>query len=388
MRTKRISIFFILIILSWIPDISTNASVWTHIAFDQPVKKIQIHPEAPSYIYVTVEGQGILKTIDGGNSWQKLGFNPDKLLPPTAIALHPVDTQILYGTAVLRSVWGLLPIKSNDGGESWEGIWRGLELDDLWDRAHFRAIAVDPNEAAIIYLGDSSGPPVCGTYFSRDGGSSWKFVVDNWQGNGASSFAISPLDSTVYAIIRTTQPGGYIHRSLDKGSSWKTIFGTIEGIVSAIAIDPTTGYLYVHGTNLRDGGDFWRFHTGMYKSTNKGQSWQSIDNGFPFVFDGLADYSYAIAALAVDALHPNTIYAGTRLGVYRSQNAGKNWLPFNDGLTNLNIHSIAVNPVDSSVYAGTDHGLFKIEFSKETCADIQGKMPAIWNRIKRGCLNN
>lgn len=365
-----------LMILFLIPYTSESASIWKQIAFDRVVRKIQIHPKEPSLIYVTVKGEGILKTTDGGNNWQKLVFKEFKgigPLSPFVIALHPTDTKILYGTAYVSPIGGLLPIKSNDGGESWEEIWQGLELGDFWDRARFETIAVDANDTETIYLGGTSGP---GVYVSRDGGRSWS-DANIPAGNGPFFFAISPLDSTVYALISTTQPGGYICRSLDRGRSWQMIFGTVDGIVSAIAIDPTTGFLYVHGTDLR------RSHTGMYKSVDRGENWQSIDNGFPVVFNGLVDYRSAIAALAVDAQHPNTIYAATQRGVYRSQNAGESWEPFNDGLTSLNIFCIAVNPIDASVYAGTDNGFFKAGIAEGVVSvGHQGKLPSTWAQIK------
>lgn len=357
MRILVSTFVFSLMTLSLTCYISAKESVWMHIAFDQAVQKVQIHPKDPSHIYVTVEGQGILKTADGGINWQKLVFKSLEVIEPRieprapiVIALHPIDTKVLYGIAIAPSGWGFLPIKSYDGGESWEEIWLGLGLEGLWDRARFRAIAVDPNDPETIYLGDASGPPVDGTFVSRDGGRSWKFA-DRGRGNGASFFAISPVDSTVYAIIPKS-PGGFIRKSSDRGNSWRTIFGSIDGTISAIAIDPTTGDVYVHGSSPR-------LHTGMYRSVNGGEKWESIDNGFPVVSDGLAGSRSRIAALAVDANHPNTIYAGTRVGVYRSQNAGESWQPFNDGLTNLNVHCVAVNPIDSSVYAGTNNGLFK-----------------------------
>jgi len=374
LKFKKIYFFVMMCLLSLIFYISVNASVWMHIAKDFAVKKVLVHPKDPSLIYITVEGQGIFSTTNGGVSWQKLVTKIEEGVyqSPVSIALHPNNTQILYGIARVKSA--LLPFKSKDSGESWEGIWHDFEIElmGLINKASFRAIAVDPNAPETIYIGDATGPPVMGIYVSHDGGLSWKFA-DSEEGNGASFFAISPIDSTVYAVIPKS-PGAFIRKSSDRGKSWKTIFGNVEGVVSAIAINPKTGDLYVHGTDSH-------LHTGMYFSRDKGESWESIDNGFPIVSDGLDDSRSTISALAVDA-HTNTIYAATRVGVYRSQNTGKSWEPFNEGLTNLNIHCIALNPIDSSIYAGTDNGLFKAELAHETFVNFKDKMPTTLGKIK------
>lgn len=65
-----------------------------------------------------------------------------------------------------------------------------------------------------------------------------------------------------------------------------------------------------------------------------------------------------IMCLAFDPLHPDTLYAGTwGSGVFKTTNAGQNWVPVNTGLENKFIWSLAVNPLQPNIlYAGTYRG--------------------------------
>jgi hypothetical protein len=55
----------------------------------------------------------------------------------------------------------------------------------------------------------------------------------------------------------------------------------------------------------------------------------------------------------IDPSNPDTIYAGTRGGVFKSTDAGGTWTVMNNGLTCLNVQTLAVDPTDSdTVYAG------------------------------------
>ena len=57
----------------------------------------------------------------------------------------------------------------------------------------------------------------------------------------------------------------------------------------------------------------------------------------------------------------NILYAGTAgSGVFRSIDSGANWSLFNDGLTNLDVHVLAVAPSNpNTYYAG---GVFAMTF--------------------------
>lgn len=69
-----------------------------------------------------------------------------------------------------------------------------------------------------------------------------------------------------------------------------------------------------------------------------------------------------VLSLAVDPKTPSILYAGTETGLFRSSDAGASWSAINDGLTNVMVTDVAVDPVTTSnVYAVTRYpgGVFK-----------------------------
>ena len=64
-----------------------------------------------------------------------------------------------------------------------------------------------------------------------------------------------------------------------------------------------------------------------------------------------------VTALAVDPVHPATLYAATSgSGIFRSTDAGRTWRPFNAGLDVLDIASLAIDATGGRLYAGTVNG--------------------------------
>ena len=62
------------------------------------------------------------------------------------------------------------------------------------------------------------------------------------------------------------------------------------------------------------------------------------------------------------------LYAGTDIGVYRSEDGGKTWLQINQGLFNQHINSLVIAESET-IYAGTDNGVFKSEDGGDTWSD-------------------
>jgi hypothetical protein len=68
-----------------------------------------------------------------------------------------------------------------------------------------------------------------------------------------------------------------------------------------------------------------------------------------------------VNSIVIDPMNPDTLYAGTDGGAFISTNAGETWQPINEGLLGVNVvYSIAVDPRDSTVFASTPYGIFKL----------------------------
>ena len=130
-------------------------------------------------------------------------------------------------------------------------------------------------------------------------------------------------------------------------------FGPVDGIGTAIAVDPSdhsgnTAYLGTIG--------------GLYKTTRDGKGVVDI-TGNQFSRD-------SIGAIAVDPTDPSTVYAGTGVsiftlsddavgdGVYVSHDAGRTWQRPSANTHGYGVNAISVTP-NGTVFVGTTYGLWR-----------------------------
>src|SRR5208337_2724662 len=89
---------------------------------------------------------------------------------------------------------------------------------------------------------------------------------------------------------------------------------------------------------------------------SSGGKWTSIGPSPIQGCNNIASNNYCsgrVSAIALDPLHPGTIYIGGAVGgVWKSANEGSTWVPLTDNQPSLAIGSIAVDP-SVDVYAGT-----------------------------------
>ena len=89
---------------------------------------------------------------------------------------------------------------------------------------------------------------------------------------------------------------------------------------------------------------------GLFRSLDSGSTWEEV----------LSHRDFRTVALAPN--DPDTVYAGTGSGIFKSTDGGASWSPSNDGIPEplRLITALAIDPVDTStLYAGTGGGLFK-----------------------------
>jgi photosystem II stability/assembly factor-like uncharacterized protein len=175
-------------------------------------------------------------------------------------------------------------------------------------------------------------------------------VQPNFGGGAFSGDAfVTKLNSTGAGVLYSTYLGG---------------FG--DERAQGIAVD-ANGNAYVAGVTASNNfpvvAGAFKTLSPIYKSTNRGATWNNNNLGVPPARDLV--------------LNPNSfvLYVATVRGVYKSTDSGNNWSPVNNGLTNLQTEVLALdqqNPSTMYVGNGTQGSIFKSTDAGNSWAPANG----------------
>jgi len=179
----------------------------------------------------TSYGDGVHKSKDGGRTWKHIGLENSRHIP--RIRIHPKNPNIVYA-AVLGDLYKSSEergvYKSIDGGESWEKI--------LFSNADAGAVdlIMDPENPDILYTSTwnvrrtpyslSSGGEGSALWKTIDGGKTWDEISKNEgfpDGTlGIIGITVSPAQpNRLWAIVESAEGG--VYRSEDGGENWERI---------------------------------------------------------------------------------------------------------------------------------------------------------------------
>lgn len=299
--------------------------------------------------------QGLFR-LDESDAWQAVTNGLPEAVEIRCIAMRGTDT-IYVGTQVG-------PYRSSDGGESWE----------------LMALPASPGDDTVTWsiLPLDDGGLLVGTqgtliYRSDDDGASWR-LLDVPTPNGAvrMGFPMRVIrlvadPSNQKEIYAGLEVGGVV-RSLDGGETWTDISAGLMNYAgetffkSRIGTDQDQeGMMDLHSLAISPaapGTVFLANRMGLFKSTDKGESWNWMNIG------RFSPLSYA-RDIIVSPHDPNTLYAAlsiaalsSRGSLYRSTDLGETWHRFDSGVTIestlMNIGPSGSNP--DSVYCGARQG--------------------------------
>jgi photosystem II stability/assembly factor-like uncharacterized protein len=145
-------------------------------------------------------------------------------------------------------------------------------------------------------------------------------------------------------IMGVVANGGRIYLSNSGGSSWTAAAPPPNNAfsMSYISFDPAHP-LTVYVASVAP--DATASH--LWKSLNLGVSWTSLDSGAGF------PTGVPVNTIVADPNAPATLYAGTHLGVYRSQNGGSTWARFGSGMPLVNVTDFYIAPNSNRMRAAT-----------------------------------
>ena len=253
----------------------------------------------PNVFYIGFDNGGVWKSTDYGSNWEPL-FDKESTGSIGAIAVAPSNPNIVYvgsGAGIIRPdlAVGDGMYKSMDAGKTWTHL--GLRESQM-----IAMIDVDPNNPDRLFvavLGHPYGPNgERGIFRSLDGGKSFTKVLYADEYTSANDVRIDPSNpNTVYATMWQQQQsfieglafGGTstgIFKSTDGGDSWKPLSDGLPNVIQAnIAIAPSNPkllYAMIAGTPKDATGAAARPSTtgqvGFYKSTDAGEHWHLAFN--------------------------------------------------------------------------------------------------------------
>jgi photosystem II stability/assembly factor-like uncharacterized protein len=302
----------------------------------------------PNVFYVAANNGGIWKTDDYGRTWRPL-FDDQPTGSIGALAIAPSDPNIIYagsGEGLQRpdlSV-GDGVYKSTDAGVTWRHL-------GLRDGQQISAILVDPrnpNRVFVAVLGHPYGPNIeRGVFRSLDGGETWQKALYKDENTGAIDLAFDPANpETIYAVLWAARQGPWengswqgqgsgLFKSTDGGDSWDQLIGGLptpaDGLgrigIAVAPSDPKRMYALVEART-----------SGVYRSDDAGASWRRVNIEARVTGRG-SDF----AGVRVDPKNKDAIYVANT-STYRSEDAGQSFTAIKGAPGGDDYHTIWINP--------------------------------------------
>lgn len=204
----------------------------------------------------------LYRTNDAGVTWNSI----TESLPKTPIGFCGITHFGNHVYVVGRYTGATDYYMSPDGGDSWQYSSLSSLMSGLVDVSF-----VDSLTGFIGGTGISTVSPGPATILkTTDGGTTWHIVFTNDAGPGWA-WKIFPISTSIIYVSLESLDGTYrVAKSVDGGDSW-----TIEIVATGQPLGTAGG---VQGIGFLDANVGWvgGFFTGMFATTNGGQSWSPV----------------------------------------------------------------------------------------------------------------
>jgi hypothetical protein len=208
-----------------------------------------------------------------------------------------------------------------------------------------RCVIIDPDDITgnTWFVGSVSG----GIWKTTDAGGSWENLTPDLPNLSTASLAMSAANTSVIYAGTGEGYGGEgmvsgngIYKSVDKGLSWDSIASIYNDahfrFVNKLWVSPTNENVVLAATNK-----------GIFKTTDGGDTWDTVFNR-----------GYAVQDIVQNPLNEHVLYAGVNsLGVIKSVKQGdkNSWHSSYNGMGEVYRVSVSVSPVDTSyIFAGVE----------------------------------
>jgi photosystem II stability/assembly factor-like uncharacterized protein len=241
----------------------------------------------------------------------------------------PQQPNVFYIGVNNGGVW-----KTTDYGRTWFSIFDDQPTGSIGD------VGVAPSNPNVVYVASGEGiqrPDLSvgdGMYKSTDAGKTWQHIGLS-DGQQIGNLSIDPVNENRVFVAVLGHPYGPntergVFRTLDGGKTWERVLYLNEntGAIQVVIDQKNPNVIYADLWAARQGpwenGAWQGPESGLYKSTDGGNTWKKLTKGLPTYEDGLGRIGFCVALS-----DPNRMYATVDAtkggGVYRSDDAGESW---------------------------------------------------------------
>lgn len=211
-------------------------------------------------------------------------------------------------------------------------VWKSENRGDSWT-----AISEDltKNEERITL-------PIMGRQQSWD--NAWDvYAMSNY--NTITSLSESPKQE---GLLYVGTDDGLINVTENGGATWRQIkVSQLPGVPSTAFVNDIKADLHDVNTVYvaLDNHKYGDFKPYLYKSTNKGQSWESLTKSIPA--------KHLVWRIVQDHVSPNLLFIGTEFGLFFSVNGGKQWTALKGNVPTISFRDLAIQKRENDLVAAS-----------------------------------
>jgi photosystem II stability/assembly factor-like uncharacterized protein len=294
-------------------DVERGSSAPAHGIDDRPMC-LAADPLVPGRAWCGTERGGVLRSDDGGKSWESVGLEGRLIMSVTPSPAKKDAHGVVWVGTEPSEVW-----HSGDAGATWTQTSRleTLPSSSEWsfpprpDTHHVRWIACHPREPERLWVAIEAGALVS----TIDGGRTWRDRVPG-----------GPYDTHELAIhpkapdtLRVAAGDGY-YESHDAGATWHSPSAGLEvGYLRSVAIDPENPDVVLISASS---GPFTAYRAGrsdgrLYRRLSR-ERWKHVRNGWP-------EPASTIAPVLSSGAKAGELWAADERGVHWSDDGGERW---------------------------------------------------------------
>ncbi|HXZ05667.1 MAG TPA: hypothetical protein VEH81_12600, partial [Ktedonobacteraceae bacterium] len=354
------------------PSITTSPK--PPVASYQPLNAIWMINATTGWARTTT--QRILRTSDGGTSWQDV--TPP--YPAGSTVQVPAPVSILNGKVAWVAVFekqqpdGTVPnvvFRTSNGGTTWQ---EAMLPTSILGVSQVQFVNAQDGWILASFGGEGAGSQMVNVFRSTDGGQTWSLVARAGSSSNSISLAgkktgmgwISPTTGWITGTIAASQNTVWLYKTLDGGVSWQPqslMLPAIQGIIITqppVFFSATDGLLPVtfynsQGTSLdvyttHDGGASWSSSTllsnvgsswnflsmqqgwvigangsTLYETSDGGQHWTSITTSVNFQNISQLNFVSAQQGWAISTITPTTPV------LLKTVDGGQTWVQISPG---------------------------------------------------------